>query len=65
MMLFKNSANTSLFPMNNLVFGVKQYLKSYSFLIINVFGPFHWVLPWSRYKKKMFDFLVTDFVLLL
>ena len=25
----------------------------------------HWVLPWSRYKKVLFDFLVTDFVLLL
>ena len=25
----------------------------------------HWVLPWSRYEKVLFDFLVTDFVLLL
>ena len=25
----------------------------------------HWVLPWSRYKKVLFDFLVTNFVLLL
>ena len=24
----------------------------------------HWVLPWSRYKKVLFDFLVPDFFLL-
>ena len=27
-------------------------------------GSTHWVLPWSRYKKVLFAFLVADFVLL-
>ena len=42
-----------------------NYLQDFEFVSQCSCSLYHWVLPWYRYKKVLFDFLVTDFVLLL
>ena len=44
---------------------MEQAVQRKTIMMIGLAQLMHWGFPWSQYKKVLFDFLVTDFVLLL